>query len=126
MALELNYRHQMNISVLDNKAIISHLRSVLNTYVNNPTYSIFYIGITNDLETRRISHQTKKPEFKIMYPIYEDSNPKADMAFDRLERDAINELRQGLINPSDPSKKMRCANGPTGSLPKNWLYLLIG
>ena len=126
MALELNYKHQMNVGVLDNKAVIAHLRGVLNTYVNNPAYSRFYIGITSDLETRRASHQLEKPQFKMMCPIYEESNPKADMAFHSLERDAINQLRKGIVNPSDPSKKMLCENGPSGSLPKNWLYVLIG
>ena len=126
MAIELSYKHKMTFNVLNNKAVISHLRGVLNTYVNNPAYSRFYIGITSDLETRQASHARNKPQFKIMYPIYEESNPKSDMAFHSLERDAINELRQGIVNPSDPSKKMNCENGPGGSLPKNWLYVLIG
>jgi hypothetical protein len=126
MALELNYKHQMTVGVLNNNAVISHLRSVLNTYVNNPAYSRFYIGITSDLETRRASHARNKPHFKMMCPIYEESNPKSDMAFHSLERDAINALRKGLVNPSDPSKKMRCENVPGGSFPKNWLYVLIG
>lgn len=126
MALELNYKHQMTVGVLDNRAVISHLRGVLSTYVNNPIYSKFYIGITSDLKTRRASHEREKPQFKMMCPIYEESNPKSDMAFHGLERDAINQLRQGIVNPSDPSKNMRCDNVPGGSLPKNCLYVLIG
>ncbi len=126
MALKLNYEHQMTVGVLDNSAVISHLRGILNTYVNNPAYSRFYIGITSNLEARRASHERKKPQFKMMCPIYEESNPKSDMAFHRLERDAINQLRSGMVNPSNPSNKMRCENGPGGSLPKNWLYVLIG
>lgn len=126
MALILNYDHQMQVSVLNNSAVIAHLRGVLNTYVNKPAYSKYYIGITSDLETRRAAHARKKPHFTLMCPIYEESNPKADMAFHRLERDAINQLRSGIINPSNPNHKMICDNGPGGSLPKNWLYVLLG
>ena len=126
MALKLNYEHKMKVSVLNNSAVISHLRGILNTYVNNPAYSRYYIGITSDLETRRASHERKKPLFRLMCPIYEDSNPKADMAFHSLERDAINKLRSGIVNPSNPNHRMNCENGPGGSLPKNWLYILLG
>ena len=126
MALEIDYKHQLKVGVLDKKAVIAHLRGVLNTYVNNPAYSRFYIGITSDLETRRASHATKKPMFRLMCPIYEESNPKADMAFHSLEAEAINALRAGIVNPSDPSKAMRCENGPGGSRPKSWLYVLLG
>lgn len=126
MALELNIKHKMTVGVLDNNAVISHLRSVLNTYVNNPAYSKFYIGITSNLEDRLAEHKRTKPQFKLMCPIYEESNPKSDMAFHRLEKDAINQLRSGIVNPSNPGNKMLCENGPGGSLPKNVLYVLIG
>ncbi len=126
MALDLDYSHQMAVDVLEKQAIIGHLRGVLNTYVNNPAYSRFYIGITSNLQTRRAEHAREKPQFKKMCPIYEESSPRADMAFHALERDAINALRQGIFNPSNPNKKMVCENLPTGSLPKNCLYVLIG
>lgn len=126
MPLTLTYDHILNVSVLRNEAIISHLRDVLNTYVNKPNFSRFYIGITSDIETRRLDHERKKPNFRLMCPIYEESNPKSDMAFHSLERDAINALRSGMKNPTDASKSMSCENGPGGSLPKSWLYVLVG
>ena len=126
MPLKIVYDYELDVSVLNNEAVIAHLRSILNTFVNKPEYSRYYIGITSNLESRRTSHERKKPQFKLMCPIYGDSNPKADMAFHSLERDAINSLRSGIVNPSDPSRKMSCENGPGGSPPKNWLYVLIG
>jgi hypothetical protein len=126
MPLKLDFKHQFNRSVIRNDAVIDHLRGVLNTYVNKPDFSRYYIGITSNLEDRRYSHERKKPMFRLMCPIYEESNPKADMAFHELERDAINSLRDGIINPSDTSKSMICDNGPGGSLPKDWLYVLLG
>lgn len=126
MPLKIVHDYELDVSVLNNEAVIAHLRGILNTFVNKLEYSRYYIGITSDLESRRLSHERNKPQFKLMCPIYGDPNPKSDMAFHSLERDAINNLRSGIANPSDPSRKMSCENGPGGSLPKNWLYVLIG
>lgn len=126
MPLTLTHKHEFQRSVLVNEAIIGHVRDVLNTYVNKPGFSRFYIGITSDLETRRIEHERKKPVFKLMCPIYGESNPKSDIAFHALERDVINALRGGISNPDDPSRSMVCDNGAGGSMPKSWLYVLIG
>lgn len=126
MPLELTYEHQLTYDAIEHSAVISHLRGVLNTYVNKPEFSLFYIGITSDLNTRRTTHQREKPEFKRMCAIYEESNPTANTAFHALERDTINALRGGIVNPSDAAKSMRCTNDARGSSPKNWLYILVG
>lgn len=106
--------------------IISHLRSVLNSFAMKPGNSKFYIGITRDLQQRLAEHRQKKPDFKLMVPIYEEPAIVVDSAFDVLEHEAIQALRSGIVHPDTKKTLLACANGPGAARPKTLLYVLIG
>ena len=107
-------------------AIIGHLRLVLKAFANKPEYTKFYIGITNDLDVRLLDHQRRKPDFKLMVPIYEEQAILFESSFDRLEREAISALRTGIVHPETRELLLRCENGPGGAPPKTTLYILVG
>ena len=113
-------------SVDDRKAILGHLRSVLNSFANKPEFTQFYIGITRSLETRLADHRNKKPEMKLMVPIYEEPAIVVDSAFDVLENEAIATFRNGIVHPDSKKVLLRCSNGPGGAPPKTLLYILVG
>ncbi|KVN38549.1 hypothetical protein WJ63_00700 [Burkholderia pyrrocinia] len=103
--------------------VMEHLHQVL-TYFAVKGYGKFYIGMTNDLDDRLREHQRKKPEFKLMCPIYTERSNIVENAFDRLEQEAIQRFRGGIRNP-DTGRVMTCENGPGGASPKTWLYILV-
>ena len=126
MSLHLTYEYQLDIGLIDHSSIIGHMKSVLNTFANKPQYSKFYIGITSNLEERKLDHQRKKPGYTLMCAIYRDEENIVSNSFHNLERDAINAMRSGIRHPVNNQLLLRCDNGPSGSLAKNWLYILIG
>ena len=119
-------KYLLSRGVVDREAVLGHLRMVLNAFANKPENSRFYIGITNDLETRLQGHQARKPEFRVMVPIYEEQEILFESSFDRLERDAINTFRAGVVHPESRKVLLRCENGPGGATPKTTLYILVG
>jgi hypothetical protein len=130
MALKLiepsQNRWLLQISAVDRKIVIGHLRSVLNNFAAKPEYTKFYIGITGDVEERLYGHQRKRPEFKLMIPIYEEPSHYMDDSFDRLERDAIAAFRGGIHHPETHAMALKCDNGAEGAAPKTTLYILVG
>ena len=126
MSLQLTYEYQLDVGLIDHSSIIAHMKSVLNTFAAKPQYSKFYIGITSDLENRKLDHQRNKPEYVLMCAIYKDETNIVANSFHNLERDAINAMRGGIRHPVNNQVLLRCANGPGGSLAKNWLYILVG
>ncbi len=119
-------RFKFNRSVVDRKAVLGHLQTVLNSFAAKPELSMFYIGITGSLEDRLAGHQRYKPEFKLMIPIYEEPAHYLEDSFDALERSAINRFRAGIRHPDSKEMLLRCANGAEGAAPKTYLYILVG
>jgi hypothetical protein len=130
MALKLiepnQNRWMMKTSAVDRKQVIGHLESVLKSFAAKPEYTQFYIGITGDVEERLYGHQRKRPEFKLMIPIYEEPSHYMDDSFDRLERDAIAAFRGGIRHPVTNAVTLKCDNGAEGAAPKTTLYILVG
>jgi hypothetical protein len=130
MALQLlddtQNRWKLHRGVVDRKAVLGHLRTVLNSFASKGTYSKFYIGITGNVEERLQGHRTKRPDFKLMIPIYEEPANFLDDSFDRLERDAIQAFRGGIVHPETKKLLLACDNGPDGAAPKTTLYILVG
>lgn len=123
MALQLSYEYKIPVDVIDHRAVLSHLRDVLNTFAAKPLYREFYIGITNDLERRRKEHDGKG--YKLMCAIHDQPDIVVGNSFHNLEREAIQMFRDGIKHPDTKSVLLRCANSPSGSLAKNWLYILV-
>ena len=119
-------KYMLTRGVVDRAAVIGHLDLVLKAFANKPEYNKFYIGITNDVETRLRDHQGRKPDFKLMVPIYEEQAILMEGSFDRLEREAITAFRQGIKHPDTRKMLLRCDNGPGGAPPKTTLYILVG
>ncbi|MEP6493254.1 MAG: GIY-YIG nuclease family protein [bacterium] len=119
-------KYTLKASVVDRAAVIGHLRLVLKAFAMKDEFSKFYIGISNDLETRILKHRVNKPDFKLMVPIYEDGGLFVEDSFDRLERDAITEFRNGIVHPQSLKMMLRCDNGHGGATPKTFLYILVG
>jgi hypothetical protein len=119
-------RFMLKRSVDARPVILGHLHSVLKSFAMKPEYSKFYIGITRDLDARLADHQGKKPDFKLMVPIYEEPANIVDSAFDVLEHEAIKTFRDGIIHPDTRKTLLRCTNGPGGARPKTLLYILVG
>lgn len=126
MSLQLTYEYQLDIGLINHSSIIAHMKSVLNTFASKPQYSKFYIGITSDIENRKLGHQRNKPGYTLMCAIYKDEQNIVSDSFHNLERDAINVMRAGIRHPDSNQLLLRCDNGPGGSLAKNWLYILVG
>jgi hypothetical protein len=119
-------KYMLSHGAVDRAAVIGHLRDVLKAFANKPEYTKFYIGITNDVDTRLRDHQVRKPDFKLMVPIYEEQAILLENSFDRLERDAINALRDGIRHPETRKLLLQCENGLGGAPPKTTLYILVG
>jgi hypothetical protein len=119
-------RFLWNRSAIDRNAVIGHLRGVLNTFAAKPQYSKFYIGITGDLEERLEGHRRKRPDFKLMIPVYSEPGHYFDDSFDTLERDAIAALDGGILHPQTGQVALACDNRASGISPRNWLYILVG
>jgi hypothetical protein len=119
-------KYMLKTGVVDREAVLGHLRMVLNAFANKTEYNKFYIGITNDVDVRLLDHQRRKPDFKLMVPIYEEQSVLVDNAFDRLERDAIRRFQDGIKHPDTHRVLLECKNGPGGAPPKNTLYVLVG
>ena len=119
-------RYILHRGVVDRAAVVAHLRLVLVSFANKGGYTKFYIGITNDVDTRLRDHQRRKPEFQLMVPIYEEDANLVENSFDRLERDTIAAFRAGIVHPDTRQLLLRCANGPDAAPPKTTLYVLIG
>lgn len=119
-------KYMLGHSAVDRRAVIDQVRSVLKVYAMKPEFSRFYIGITSDVETRLRDHQAKKPEYKLMIPIYEEERMLLSDSFDQLERDAINTFRSGIRHPDTGRTMLTCGNGPGGARPKSVLYVLVG
>jgi hypothetical protein len=116
-----------NRSAVDRRQVIEHLRLVLTGFANRGEYTKFYIGMTGSLEDRLEGHRKKRPDFKLMIPIY--AEPKAYMeveSFDHLEKLAIDTFKAGIVNPDTKQLLMKCANGLGGAAPKSYLYILVG
>lgn len=119
-------KYMLTHSAVDRRAVIDQVRSVLKVYAMKPGFSRFYIGITSDVDARLRDHQLKKPEFKLMIPIYEEERMLLSDSFDQLERDAIAAFRDGIRHPDTCQVMLRCGNGPGGARPKSVLYVLVG
>jgi hypothetical protein len=119
-------KHLFSRSAVDRRAVIEHLRLVLISFAVKGNYRKFYVGITRDVETRLRDHQSKKPDFKLMVPIYEEPSTFMADSFDFLERDAIMAFRAGIRHPDTKRLLLECANGPGAATPKTTLYILLG
>jgi hypothetical protein len=129
MALQLiepHDRYMLKRDVIDRRAVIGHLRSVLNVFANKPEFGKFYVGITGDVEARLLKHRRYKPEFRLLVPIYEEQEILHEDSFDGLEKIAIREFRDGIRHPTTGDLLIRCDNGPGGAAPKRTLYILVG
>lgn len=113
-------------SAVDRRAVIDQVRSVLAVYAMKPEFSRFYIGITSDVDSRLRDHQLRKPEYKLMIPIYEEEHMLLSDSFDQLERDAIATFREGVRHPDTGQMLLSCGNGPGGARPKSVLYVMVG
>lgn len=118
-------KYLMPRHTVDRAAVIGHLRLVLSGFANKPEYTKFYIGITNDVNTRLQGHRSNRRDFKLMVPVYEEQPLLVENSFDKLEQDAITTFRQGILN-LQTKKVLRCDNGPDGAPPKITLYILVG
>ena len=118
--------YMLDRSVVDRRAVMGHLHSVLKVYAMKPGFSRFYIGITSDVEARLRDHQVKKPEFKLMIPIYQEERMLLSDSFDQMERDMIQAFRGGIKHPDTGRILLTCDNGPGGARPKSVLYVLVG
>jgi hypothetical protein len=119
-------KFMLSAHVVDRNAVIGHLRSVLGSFASKPEYSKFYIGITNEVETRLSDHRIRKPDFKVMVPVYEEDAILVENAFDVLEQDAIRAFSNGIRHPTTNAMMLKCENGPGGARPKRVLYILVG
>ena len=119
-------QYMLKRDVIDRRAVLGHLRSVLNAFASKPEYSKFYVGITGDVEARLLKHQRHRPDFRLLVPIYEEEEILHEDSFDGLERTAIREFREGIRHPVTRDVLLRCDNGPGGALPKRTLYILVG
>jgi hypothetical protein len=130
MALRLidpaNNRFLFTRSTVDRKAVIGHLRTVLNSFAAKDGYTKFYIGITGHLQDRLAGHQRSRPEFQLMIPIYEEPAHYLEDSFDSLERMAIRTFGEGIRHPETQQMLLRCDNGAEGAAPKTTLYILVG
>ena len=123
----LQNRWLYNRSAVNRKQVIEHLRLVLTGFANRGEYSKFYIGMTGDLEIRLDGHRKKRPEFKLMIPIYSEPVEYMEVdSFDHLEKLAIDTFKAGIVHPDTRKVLMRCDNGPGGASPKHHLYILVG
>ena len=114
-------------SAVNRKQVIEHLRLVLNGFANRGEYTKFYIGMTGDLDARLDGHRKKRPEFKLMIPIYSEPVEYMEVdSFDHLEKLAIDTFKGGITHPDTKKLLMKCDNGPSGAAPKNHLYILVG
>lgn len=106
--------------------VISHLRTVLNSFANKPEFTRFYIGITSDLDRRLAEHRGNDRQFKWMCPIYEEPESHMDEnSFDLLEREALMAFKGGIVHP-ETRKMLTFENLREGSPPKRCLYILVG
>lgn len=119
-------KYRLNQSVVDRRAVLDHLHSVLKVYAMKPDFSLFYIGITSNLPRRLKSHQTEKPHFKLMIPIYEEQRMLLSDSFDSMEREAITRFRGGIKHPDTGQMLLANDNGPGAANPKSVLYVLVG
>jgi hypothetical protein len=130
MALEFvqpRDKFMLKRGVIGREPVIGHLRTVLNSFANKPEYTCFYIGITNNLDTRLQDHQRRKPQFRLMCPIYEEPAAHVDSdSFDLLEREALRTFQSGVVHPQTRQVLLRCDNIPGGAPPKRYLYILVG
>lgn len=116
-----------NRGAIDRRQVIEHLRLVLTGFAHRGEYTKFYIGMTGNLDARLDGHRKKRPDFKLMIPIY--AEPKAYMeveSFDHLEKLAIDTFKAGIVNPDTKQLLMKCDNASGGAAPKNYLYILVG
>ena len=112
-------------------AILDHIRLVLTKYLGDPTYSKFYIGITQDVSRRLQEHQRHKPEYRLMIPIYDEAGVHRADGFDQLEQLAIQRFgpKHGteFTHPNaPPGRKLIFDNRRENSPPHTTLYLLLG
>jgi hypothetical protein len=119
-------RFMLTRSVVDRKAVIGHLRTVLNSFANKDGYTKFYIGITGNLQDRLAGHQRSRPDFQLMIPIYEEPAHYMQDSFDSLEGLAISAFRAGIQHPVTKQMLLRCDNGAEAAAPKSTLYILVG
>jgi hypothetical protein len=114
-------------SAVNRKQVIEHLRLVLSGFGNRGEYKKFYIGMTHNLEERLEGHRRKRPDFKLMIPIYSEPVEYMEVdSFDHLEKLAIDTFKAGIVHPGTNKLLMQCDNGPGGASPKNHLYILVG
>jgi hypothetical protein len=125
VTLQLTEEYKLPVGVIDHRAVIAHLRSVLNRFASKPEYSEFYIGIANNLEERLRQHKIKKPDYRLMCVIYEEQPNIVANSLHNLEREAIDTFRQGIIHPDTHQCLLRCGNEPRGSEAKIALYILV-
>lgn len=130
MALRLiesaSNRFMLTRSVIEHRAVLGHLRTVLNSFAMKDGFTKFYIGITGNLEERLARHQRSRPEFKLMIPIYAEPAHYFENSFDSLERLAISAFSAGIKHPDTHALLLRCDNGAEGASPKSYLYILVG
>jgi predicted GIY-YIG superfamily endonuclease len=126
MSLHLTHEYLLDRHIIEHKHVIAHMKSVLNVFASKPEYKRFYIGITSDIESRRLDHQRNKPEFSLMCSIYTDEQNIVANSFHNLELEAITALRGGILHPDTRLLLLKCENGPGGSMAKNWIYILVG
>jgi hypothetical protein len=119
-------KHMLSRSAVDRRAVIEHLRLTLISFAMKGEYRKFYIGITRDVESRLYDHQRRKPDFKLMVPIYQEESIIMADSFDFLERDAIEAFHAGIRHPDTRQMLLECANGPGAATPKTTLYILLG
>ena len=122
--IEPRDKYMMPKHTITHEAVLGHLEMVLKAFAK-PDYGKFYIGITGDLDARFAQHQRKRPDFKLMIPIYEEQKILVDNTFDFLEQRAISKFRTGIKHP-DGRMLLKCDNGQEGSEPKVTLYILVG
>lgn len=123
----LHNRWLYNRSAVNRKQVIEHLKLVLTGFANRGEYSKFYIGMTGCLEDRLEGHRKKRPDFKLMIPIYSEPVEYMEVdSFDHLEKLAIDTFKAGIVHPDTKKVLMKCDNGPGGASPKNHLYILVG
>jgi hypothetical protein len=125
MALKLTYAFALKDSALSHERVLDHLNDILKKFLVQTDATKYYIGMTNDIETRRAQHEKKKPEFTLMCVIHgEDPAMASDLKLDDLEALAINRFRSGITNPTT-GRRLTCANTVSGMAPKLWLYVLL-
>ncbi|MFJ1209791.1 GIY-YIG nuclease family protein [Burkholderia pyrrocinia] len=118
------HRGASNKGVTQHATVIFHLQQVLSHFARQKKYDKFYIGVTNDVDTRLASHRRNKPEYRWMVPIYEEDSVNVSNAFDLMEQEAIDYFRSGFYDHNS-GEHLDCGNGPRGASPKMCLYILI-